>query len=844
MKINKPTNFSRILYGCKRAGMLLAACALLFISCNKENNEPTPNPEPVTWTLRYAVCVTDNPENVPLPTLAGKTISKIVLIDDEDTEWLNATPATNTGGVPSVDVILSEWRPSGLVIDGIATEIHPRTKDSLVVETTDGTNLLLVVRQAHTPDPHLYQTASTNGLHTTASTVTSAQFISDWETTMSINFTDGRGDPCTTNTPWANIYSGILPPGDLRTDVKRTDGWNMAFCLFPDENVTKFPYFGLFNKYTGMLRVFYYQPDVTSAGGEFSFLVTPNNKSTPKFPYYHSWQYGIPANHTNMHLIQNPYDITVSGDASQTFQNLIVPYSAAKMCILSVGWFAFDMDFSFYSGSNATQFAANDGLQFTGLTQQNTSVTMYGDITGTIYTPEIAPQKIGTSGILASIGSGIGAVTNCISSVLSGNVFGGISSLITGGLDCASKATTANKPGSGAVTQTVNEKISLSGYLNTATSNNVLSAGFVFDAMFTNAVQGVWGLQRDPVLNVSTIPIVRDVESIAAPSHPANAPENVSVEVYNYNSKSRFMMRKRVDVGAYGRYRYDFDNLYLTLIETYSSYNVDFAYNEDYFAYMDAFPRAVMWIDPSSILINLNTALFPNIKNVNVTWNWGSYNASQALGYTNTVRSTMGLPKVGGEGVNEPWWNNYHLDMSKYNSTVSVWGTIHTVDQMAVPWYKHNEWELLSPDIKALFEPNCYFNIVEPNTHEFDVWGADVTDGTNNHFLYTPQVSLPNDGSGYCFDPTIPDIVVWVQLSFEYTDANGVEQVGIFTKRFLPQINITNDMNNIEGYLDKYANGTAIQTINGIPVTQKGSAPALFIPNLIRQSSTKLAGNQ
>ncbi|MDR2040932.1 MAG: hypothetical protein LBP98_01265 [Tannerella sp.] len=80
-----------------RAGTLVAACALLFAACGKDDDDPEPEPEPdpgpVAWTLRYAVCVSENPENVPLPDLAGKTIQRIVLIEDEEAEWLNAAPA-------------------------------------------------------------------------------------------------------------------------------------------------------------------------------------------------------------------------------------------------------------------------------------------------------------------------------------------------------------------------------------------------------------------------------------------------------------------------------------------------------------------------------------------------------------------------------------------------------------------------------------------------------------------------------------------------------------------------------------------------------------------------------
>ncbi|MDR2042669.1 MAG: hypothetical protein LBP98_10215 [Tannerella sp.] len=196
----------------------------------------------------------------------------------------------------------------------------------------------------------------------------------------------------------------------MRKDVKKADGWRMVYCLFD----ARLNYYGLYNIYTGVLRNFYYQGTNTSAAGELAFIITPNAKNTLKYPYYHNWQYGIPANHTDVHTKKSPYDI--SSDAGNTFQNLITPYPIDKLCMLGLGWFAFDMDMSFYA-PNVSHYTEGDGLAFLGHTQQNSSVSLSGTIAGTITDPPVSAQIIGTVGIFGDILSDLGSVGSGMASV-------------------------------------------------------------------------------------------------------------------------------------------------------------------------------------------------------------------------------------------------------------------------------------------------------------------------------------------------------------------------------------------------------------------------------------------
>ena len=93
----------------------------------------------------------------------------------------------------------------------------------------------------------------------------------------------------------------------------------------------------LYNKYTGVLRVFYYQFEDAGTGGEFSFVVTPDDASTAKYPFYSSLQYAIPVGNKDVQLKGNVLKATLGNN---TFQQQVTPYVKADV-VLKTGWYCF-----------------------------------------------------------------------------------------------------------------------------------------------------------------------------------------------------------------------------------------------------------------------------------------------------------------------------------------------------------------------------------------------------------------------------------------------------------------------------------------------------------------------
>ena len=100
--------------------------------------------------------------------------------------------------------------------------------------------------------------------------------------------------------PWSsatvsNIPSGLIFATDTGENMLQAKyGWEMAFNLFDSRNsegkLSSKPYFALYNRFTGILRVFYYQQTDPGTGGEFSFFVTPDSETSQKYPLYNSLQ--------------------------------------------------------------------------------------------------------------------------------------------------------------------------------------------------------------------------------------------------------------------------------------------------------------------------------------------------------------------------------------------------------------------------------------------------------------------------------------------------------------------------------------------------------------------------
>lgn len=91
---------------------------------------------------------------------------------------------------------------------------------------------------------------------------TNPNLLTDWENLSEILLNTNT----VVSTPWINGSSTLLS-SDFRKDIKKEDGWDMLFHTFKKLNHDPgVNYMCLYNKFTGVLKVFYYN-ETSSTGG-------------------------------------------------------------------------------------------------------------------------------------------------------------------------------------------------------------------------------------------------------------------------------------------------------------------------------------------------------------------------------------------------------------------------------------------------------------------------------------------------------------------------------------------------------------------------------------------------
>lgn len=123
----------------------------------------------------------------------------------------------------------------------------------------------------------------------------------------------------------------------------------MAFSYLNTASLDGVRYFALYNKYSGVLRVYTYLLNPKGEGNELSFMVKMGELSSPDlFPLYHQYEFGIPTCHDFNGTLPR-YPVIYDGQ-DHTFMTLVTPYRQSSS--LATGWHCFDLDMSAYCPTN------------------------------------------------------------------------------------------------------------------------------------------------------------------------------------------------------------------------------------------------------------------------------------------------------------------------------------------------------------------------------------------------------------------------------------------------------------------------------------------------------------
>lgn len=607
------------------------------------------------------------------------------------------------------------------------------------------------------------------------------EFNKEWWKQTSIKYVDkDYPQGVDIELPWSQARTTQIPaalidginPGDR---VHPNEGWSMAYNLF-SANPSK-PYFMLYNKYSGVMRVFYYQIKDVNSGGEFSFAVTPGQTNTHKFPFYHSLQYGIPVCNEG---IQSKNVLNILSNGESPFQQLITPYVKDDV-VLHSGWYCFDIDMSAYNPNQGSPFANADVLSINCKTSSSQQITLAGTFdgnsNGTIKGTSTSSGKGKT--IMDDLKGGVTPVKNMVDAIKKGEtlkaIFNGgmtvynIYKLVTADYD---KETPAPEPPT--IEQSFSGKISLNGYTYSATSNNAVGVEFYYNSFDQNnsiTGQGVWSLQENPVVYVVNDLLLGDDEDLVL---------TVS------------------------------ENEYLLGSQNPETHNL----------------RLFTFFDPQSIKLNLNTDMFKDIRNVKVAWVYGVY-PNQAHGRTDVYRKDLlGLQ------VQEPIFINRSGNIGKrYVSFSSDFANMNYME------YPLEEMPLTRIDSSTNAD---YYRQNKASYRYYGHPGNNLNITDENFFVADPIVLMPcelikqNDedqyGKAVVYDFQAPDFVVGVMLTFDFVDDNGQTAHACYSKRFLPEVRSlsTNELIGRLNSLKSFANTVNHQTLNGSITVTHGDIKSLM----------------
>lgn len=580
-------------------------------------------------------------------------------------------------------------------------------------------------------------------------------FLTDWEHCHAVQMV-GIDDK--QYLPWHGA-SGNNIPTEIAFDVKKENGWEMAFCELNDPNANKNRMFGLYNKYTGVLRVFHYIENTPTNANELIYWVSASKSHLDdRYPLYHLMEYGVPANHQWGSSLNGKVLLRTASTEQEPFSCYISPYTERNIRTITPNWHCFDIDLSGYlpAGKDWRKGIAQQGqITIFPVTVSKSDVSLTGKLFGSIE-GSITDQQIMKTGGGNSM-SGICGMLNSISNFMSGQIPSAqnyytalnnknipdwkrsmfpflsmgsmalnVTSAILGYFGDEEPEQQEIIPGK--IDLGMNAEINLSGVISAYTANNEAALKLTPELMNVgngngNLGSGVWGLADDPVIYVSKEDLMANVDHM---------------------------------------------NIY---------HDGKYYVNDEFYQY-DV--RLVSFFDPRTVKVNLNTSLYHNIRNVVVTSNYGIY-TNREVGYTKDYRDFMMFE-------NYPTFSLTNGKKGVCRLNKNTIPHIHEVDinDLIVSGYevkgnKANTVNLGSNCGPFEKEDICRYATLPGSI--IGVYGRQLN-AMGKEMVMMPQVFIPC-APEKVFAPQMPDFLVSVNVTF--TCDEGSFQ---YSKTFIPRVQL------------------------------------------------------
>ncbi len=636
------------------------------------------------------------------------------------------------------------------------------------------------------------------------------EFLTDWENCHVIKMVGIKNEQYL---PWYGA-SGNNIPNEIAFDIKKENGWEMAFCELNDPNANKNRMFGLYNKFTGILRVFHYIEDTPAAANELIYWVTASKSShDDRYPLYHLMEYGIPANHAWGSTLDNKAKLRTASVNQEPFSCYISPYTERNIRTITPNWHCFDLDLSGYlpEGKNWREGLSQQGqITIFPVTVSKSDVSLTGELFGSIE-GSITDSYIKETGGGNSM-SGICGTLNSISSFMSGQIpsaqsyytalnnknipeskralfpylsMGSMALNVTSAiLDYFGEDTPVEReiiPGK--IDLGMNAKINLSGVISAYTANNEAALKLTPELMNVgngngNLGAGVWGLAEDPVIYVSKEDLLANVDHL-----------NIGYDGSTYTN-SEF---------------YDYD------------------------------VRLVSFFDPRTVKVNLNTELFHNVHEVVVTTNYGIY-TNREMGYTKDYRDFMKFEDYPTFSLTNGKTGLVRLTDKSIPRILDVDINDLVVEGYELAGDKQND---VNPGAGyGPFEKEDVCRFITLPGSNISIYGRQFN-AMGKEMIMMPQVFVPCTEDGRIEAPQMPDFLVTVNITF--TCDEGSFQ---YSKNFIPQVKLISHFDGcmfyygLSAYADKCKSETPVGTLaNDSSVRVYDKHSDLFLTRTIKMLS-------
>ena len=732
--------------------MALGAAALAVLCCGPVNVEPVH--EAGEYSHSLAVINEDYYESLVLTEITSVAPVTVTSADNFP-YWLSVKAADelNKDGHPVLQVTVKK-----------DADVQEDRQIEAGVTLSTGDVIKLTVKQGS----DLPTGANADVLYSM-----NTEFETDWASCKSISLVttyrdvNGKTEVTTTEValPWATgaLTEEWLPEGAAEEMVKRKDQWELVFNLTGIASRPHYNYFGMYNKYTGKLRIFYYMDDdhMPPSGANDHMWSLLFSDALAEYPVF---QYGVPYNVS----VNNAYKQVLGAPNMQYMTSATTSQISRSYKVTPrVGWWAYDVDLSQLRPS---PMLSKGGYITPGLllfNQDNIFLNsivkgnIEGSINGSVNLKALLPTGLNTTAmvfqdIIGFLNTGVGSwgVGSMAAGAVNGGLFYGLStgqaaanacfSLALNIIDQAGQEDPTDEDNLGKIE--MDAKLNLTGEIVTQGTiggerSTIVSSPKIpreYIKAGTHFGEGVWNIENHPVVYVLGDAFWSDVKNF------------LSYEKGEEKDASGKVIRT-----------------YYKVVKDPKSINL----------------RLVSFLDPTSIgNVRLNTNVYDASASVQLTQTCGIYPGSE-VGYTKGFREGLGVSAqttpISNGAFNTAQNKDFVMVQRPVDDPLFEFDIPQEAASIMAFRLSQQQDESNADLVRQYFGQSLYYFKVNPAVTEVD----------RVQFVADPQVILPfvkkNDSEYLLYDPDYVDWVVSVALRIE----QGTTVIAL-SRLFVPEVRV------------------------------------------------------